>query len=40
MVLILFEEISVLKVNLHKSILTGVNATDSWLNETSLVFNS
>ena len=30
-VLLLFEEISGLKVNFHKSMLTGVNISDSWL---------
>lgn len=30
-VLLLFEEASGLKVNFHKSMLTGVNVTDSWL---------
>jgi len=30
-VLLLFENISGLKVNLNKSLLTGVNISDSWL---------
>jgi len=38
-VLLLFEEISGLKVNFHKTMLTGVNVTDSWLSEASLVMN-
>ena len=38
-VLLLFEEISGLKVNFHKSMLTGVNVTDSWLAEAALVMN-
>jgi len=32
-VLLLFEDVSGLKVNFHKSILTGVNVSDSWLLE-------
>jgi len=38
-VLFLFEEVSGLKVNFHKSMLTGVNVSDSWLTEASLVMN-
>jgi len=38
-VLLLFEEVSGLKVNFHKSILTGVNVSESWLTEASLVMN-
>jgi len=34
-----FEEISGLKVNFHKSMLIGVNITDSWLTEAALVMN-
>jgi hypothetical protein len=32
-VLVLFEFMSGLKVNFHKSMLVGVNILDSWLNE-------
>jgi hypothetical protein len=32
-VLVLFELMSGLKVNFHKSMLVGVNISDSWLNE-------
>jgi len=38
-VLNLFEEMSGLKVNFHKSLLVGVNINDSWLNEAALVLN-
>lgn len=38
-VLIIFEQISGLKVNFHKSMLTGVNVPISWLTEASLVMN-
>jgi len=38
-VLLLFEEISGLKVNFHKSMLTGVNIADTWLAEAALVMN-
>jgi len=38
-VLLLFEEISGLKVNFHKSMLIGVNVNDSWLTEAALVLN-
>ena len=36
-VLLLFEEISGLKVNFNKSMLTGVNMSESWLSEAALV---
>jgi len=32
-VLLLFEAMSGLKVNFHKSLLVGVNVSDYWLNE-------
>jgi len=38
-VLLLFEDISGLKVNFHKSMLTGVNISDSWLTEAASVMN-
>jgi len=38
-VLLLFEEMSGLKVNFHKSMLTGVNVNESWLAEASVVMN-
>jgi len=38
-VLLLFEEMSRLKVNFHKSMLTGVNINETWLAEASLVMN-
>jgi len=38
-VLLLFDEVSGLKVNFHKSMLTSVNVTESWLAEASLVMN-
>jgi hypothetical protein len=38
-VLLLFEEISGLKVNFNKSMLTGVNISESWLSEAALVMN-
>jgi len=38
-VLLLFEEVSGLKVNFHKSMLTGVNVSDFWLSEAALVMN-
>ncbi|XP_024636586.1 uncharacterized protein [Medicago truncatula] len=38
-VLLLFEQVSELKVNFHKSLITGVNVTDSWLYEASLILN-
>ncbi|GAU27978.1 hypothetical protein TSUD_373730 [Trifolium subterraneum] len=38
-VLILFESISGLKVNFHKSMLFGVNVNDSWLHEAASVMN-
>jgi len=37
--LLLFEEISGLKVNFNKSMLTGVNIPDTWLSEAALVMN-
>ena len=37
--LLLFEEISGLKVNFNKSMLTGVNISDAWLAEAALVMN-
>ena len=36
-VLVLFEAMSGLKVNFNKSMLVGVNASDSWLNEAAAV---
>jgi len=38
-VLLLFDEISGLRVNFHKSMLTGINVTESWLAEAALVMN-
>jgi len=38
-VLILFEQVSGLKVNFHKSMLTGINITASWLSEAAFVLN-
>ncbi|XP_039687884.1 uncharacterized protein [Medicago truncatula] len=38
-VLLLFEEASGLKFNFHKSMLTCVNVSDSWLSEAALVMN-
>ena len=38
-VLLLFENISGLKVNFNKSMLTGVNISDSWLSEAALVMS-
>jgi hypothetical protein len=38
-VLNLFEEMSGLKVNFHKSLLVGVNINDSWLNVAASVLN-
>jgi len=38
-VLLLFEEVSELKVNFHKSMLTGVNIPSSWLSEAASVLN-
>jgi hypothetical protein len=38
-VLLLFENISGLKVNFNKSMPTGVNISDSWLSEAALVMN-
>jgi len=38
-VLVLFEAVSGLKVNFHKSMLVGVNITDSWLTKAATVLN-
>ena len=38
-VLLLFEELSGLKVNFHKSMLTGVNILVSWLSEAAMMLN-
>ena len=38
-VLIIFEQVSGLKVNFHKSMLMGVNVPDSWLTEAAMVMN-
>ncbi|GAU29920.1 hypothetical protein TSUD_148290 [Trifolium subterraneum] len=38
-VLVLFERMSGLKVNFHKSMLVGVNITDSWLGEAASVLS-
>jgi len=38
-VLLLFEQVSGLKVNFHKSMITGVNVSDSWLYEAAMVLN-
>jgi len=38
-VLILFEEISCLKINFHKCMLFGVNVVELWLHEAALVMN-
>jgi len=38
-VLLLFEEVSGLKVNFHKSMLTCVNVSESWLSDAALVMN-
>jgi len=38
-VLVLFEALSGLKVNFHKSMLAGVNISDSWLNEATSVLS-
>jgi hypothetical protein len=38
-VLLLFEDVSGLKVNFNKSMLTGINIPDSWLAEVALVMN-
>ena len=38
-VLYLFEALYSLKLNLHKSLLVGVNVNDSWLNEAATVLN-
>jgi hypothetical protein len=38
-VLLLFEEVSGIRVNFHKSLLTGVNISESWLTEVASVMN-
>jgi hypothetical protein len=38
-VLLLFETMSGLKVNFNKSMITGVNISDSWLAEAAMVMN-
>jgi len=38
-VLLIFKHLSGLKVNFQKSLLTGVNVSDTWLNEASLLLN-
>ena len=38
-VLVLFESVSGLKVNFNKSMLSGVNISDSWLGATTTVLN-
>lgn len=38
-VLLIFEHLSGLKVNFQKSLLTGVNVSDTWLKEASLLLN-
>ena len=38
-ILLIFEQVSGLKVNFHKSMLTGVNVTASWLHEAAIVLN-
>jgi len=38
-VLMIFEHVLGLKVNFNKSLLTGVNVSDSWLHEAALVLN-
>jgi len=38
-VLVLFEAMSGLKVNFNKSLLVGVNVSDSWLNEEAFVLH-
>jgi hypothetical protein len=38
-VLLLFESVSGLKVNFHKSMLFGVNVNDSWLHEATVVMH-
>jgi len=37
--LLIFEAVSGLKVNFHKSMLTGVNVSESWLTEAASVMN-
>jgi len=38
-VLVIFEQLSGLRVNFHKSFLTRINVSDSWLSEAALVMN-
>jgi len=38
-VLLIFEQLFGLRVNFHKSLLTGINVPDSWLSEAALVMN-
>jgi len=38
-VLLVFEEVSELKVNFHKSMHTGVNVSESWLSEVAIVLS-
>jgi len=35
----IFKQVSKLRVNFHKSMLTGVNVSDSWLNEATTVMH-
>jgi len=38
-VLVLFESVSGLKVNFHKSMLSGINISDSWLEAATTALN-
>jgi len=38
-VLLIFEQVSGLKVNFHKSLIMGVHVSDSWLYEAAMVLN-
>ena len=38
-VLLIFEQLSGLRVNFHKSLLTGINVSASWLSEAALLMN-
>jgi hypothetical protein len=38
-ILLIFEDVSGLKVNFNKSLLTGINVSDSWLSEAALAMN-
>lgn len=38
-ILLIFEQVSALKVSFHKSLITGVNVSDSWLYEAVMVLN-